>query len=55
MPAIRPSVDLKGKYEVLSGRQELYSLIDEGLKQVEQGKVRPMRDALREIRARLVI
>ena len=53
MPAIRPSVDLKDNYEVLSGRQELYSQIEEGLKQVEQGKVRPMRDALKEIRASL--
>jgi len=40
-------------YELLSGRLELYSMIDEGLKQVEQGNVRPMRDALREIRASL--
>jgi len=40
-------------YELLSGKLELYSMIDEGLKQVEQGKVRPMRDALREIRASL--
>jgi PHD/YefM family antitoxin component YafN of YafNO toxin-antitoxin module len=40
-------------YELLSGRLELYSMIDEGLKQVEQGKVRPMRDAIQEIRASL--
>jgi hypothetical protein len=53
MPAIRPSVDLKDNYELLSEKLELYSLIDEGLKQVEQGKVRPMRDVIQEIRASL--
>jgi len=50
MPAIRPCVDLKDNYEALSDRHELYSLIDEGLKQVEQGKVKPMRDAVQKIR-----
>jgi hypothetical protein len=55
MPAIRPSVDLKDNYDAPSGRQELYSLIDDGLKQVEQGKVRPMRDTIQEMRANLVV
>jgi PHD/YefM family antitoxin component YafN of YafNO toxin-antitoxin module len=40
-------------YELLSGRLELYSLIDEGVKQVEQGKVKPMRDVIQKMRASL--
>jgi len=41
-------------YELLSGRLELYSLIDDGLKQVEQGRVKPMRDAIQKMRVSLV-
>ncbi len=37
-------------YEQLKGRLELYSLIEEGLKDERQGKVRPLSDALADIR-----
>ena len=37
-------------YEQLKGRLELYSLIEEGLEDEQQGKVRPFSEALEEIR-----
>jgi prevent-host-death family protein len=36
-------------YEGLVGRFELRKLLDEGMEAVRQGKVRPFRDALRDI------
>jgi len=37
-------------YELLAGKQELYSLIDEGLEQVKDGKVKSMSGAIKSIR-----
>lgn len=38
-------------YEVLAGKLQLYSLIDEGLYQTEMGKIKPMKGAVKSIRA----
>lgn len=86
MPSIRPSSDLRNKYneisefchkykepvyitkngqgdlavmsietyEKLVGRFELYKLLDDGLDAVKQGKTRPFRQALEDIRKGLV-
>ncbi|SHJ09071.1 prevent-host-death family protein [Desulfosporosinus lacus DSM 15449] len=86
MPSIRPSSDLRNKYneisefchkynepvyitkngqgdlavmsietyEKLVGRFELYNLLDDGLDAVKQGKTRPFRQALEDIRKGLV-
>jgi prevent-host-death family protein len=83
MPTIRPSADLRNKYneiselcheysepvfitkngtgdlavmsieayEVLTGKLELYTLLDEGLDQVKAGKIKPMSQALKSIRS----
>ena len=85
MPAIRPSADLRNKYneisdfcheytepvfitkngkgdlavmsmetyELLSGKLELYSLIESGLNQVKQGKIKPMKESLKSIRQKM--
>jgi PHD/YefM family antitoxin component YafN of YafNO toxin-antitoxin module len=37
-------------YELLAGKLELYSLIDEGLDQYKQGKVKPMKKSIQFIR-----
>lgn len=37
-------------YEQLKGRLELYSLIEEGLEDERQGRIRPFSEALDEIR-----
>jgi len=82
MPTIRPSADLRNKYneiselcheysepvfitkngtgdlavmsietyEALAGRLKLYTLIDEGLTQVKEGRVKPMKGTIKSIR-----
>jgi len=40
-------------YELLAGKLELYSLIDEGLDQYKQKKVKPMKESMQFIRSRL--
>ena len=40
-------------YELLSGKLELYSMIETGLEKVKQGKTKPMRDAIKSIRAQI--
>ena len=40
-------------YELLSGKQKLYSLLEEGLDQVKHGKTKPMKKAIKSIRAQL--
>jgi len=40
-------------YEELAGKLELYSLINEGLDQRKQGKVKPMKESMQFIRSRL--
>ena len=84
MPVIRPSADLRNKYneiselcheylepvfitkngtgdlavmsmetyELLAGKLELYSLINEGLDQYKQGKVKPIKESL-QLRSKL--
>lgn len=37
-------------YEQLKGRLELYSLIEKGLEDERQGKIRPLSEAINEIR-----
>ena len=86
MPTIRPSADLRNKYneisefcheyaepvfitkngkgdlavmsmetyELLSGKKELYSLIEAGLDQVKKGKIKPMKESLKSIRQKIV-
>jgi len=40
-------------YELLAGKLELYSLINEGLDQQKHGKVKPMKESIQFIRSRL--
>ena len=40
-------------YELLSGKLELYSLIEAGMENVKQGKIKPMKDAIKSIRAQI--
>jgi prevent-host-death family protein len=85
MPTIRPSADLRNKYneiselcheyadpvfitkngtgdlavmsieayEVLKGRLELYSLLDDGLEEVKKRKTKPMKESLQSIRKKI--
>ena len=40
-------------YELLLGKLQLYSLAEEGLNQVELGKVKPMKESIKNIRAKI--
>lgn len=40
-------------YELLSAKLELYSLLGEGLEQVKQGKVKPIKESLKSIRQKI--
>jgi PHD/YefM family antitoxin component YafN of YafNO toxin-antitoxin module len=85
VPIIRPSADLRNKYneiskfchdhlepvfvtkngtgdlavmsietyEIMAGKSELRSLINEGLDQYKQGKVKPLKESIRSIRSSL--
>ena len=85
MPTIRPSADLRNKYNEISelchkysepvfitkngtgdlavmsietygflaGKMELYKLIDEGLAQVKEGRVKPMKGTIKSIREKI--
>jgi len=85
MPTIRPSADLRNKYneiselchtysepvfitkngtgdlavmsietyELLSGKFELNSLLEQGLDQIKNGRVKPMNNAIRSIREKI--
>jgi len=37
-------------YELLAGKIELYNFIEQGLDQVKNGKVKPMKNAIKSIR-----
>ena len=37
-------------YEMLTGRYELYKLLDEGLEDVKNGRTLPLKDAFRKIK-----
>jgi len=40
-------------YEFLAGKLELYTLIDEGLAQVKEGRVKPMKGTIKNIREKI--
>ena len=40
-------------YEALAARLELYTLIDEGLTQVKEGRVKPMKGTIKSIREKI--
>jgi hypothetical protein len=40
-------------YEALAGRLELYTLVDEGLTQVKEGRVKPMKGTIKSIREKI--
>jgi prevent-host-death family protein len=40
-------------YELLQGKLELYSRINDGLDQVKNGKTKPMKESLKNIRERI--
>ena len=40
-------------YEFLAGKIELYTLIDEGLAQVKEGRVKPMKGTIKSIREKI--
>jgi prevent-host-death family protein len=40
-------------YESVTGKRELYSQIDEGVCQMREGKIKPLRESLTSIRTRL--
>jgi prevent-host-death family protein len=41
-------------YEFLSGKLELYSLIEEGFTQVKEGRLKPMKDTIKSIREKAI-
>jgi prevent-host-death family protein len=85
MPTIRPSADLRNKYneiselcheyqepvfitkngtgdlavmsietyELLAGKLELYKLIQEGIDDIENGRTKPMKEAMKSIREKI--
>ena len=40
-------------YELLQSKLQLYSQVDEGLNQVKQGKVKPMKESMKQIRSKI--
>ena len=40
-------------YELLQGKLQLYSQIDEGLNQAKQGNVKPMKESIKHIRSKI--
>jgi len=42
-------------YEMINGRLELYSLLDEGRKAVQEDKTRPFKEAIADIRKALEV
>ena len=40
-------------YEMLCGKAQLYSTIDEGLDQIKKGKVKPMKESIKKIRGKI--
>ena len=40
-------------YELLAGKIELYNFIEQGLDQVKNGKVKPMKNTIKSIRAEI--
>ena len=52
MLAIKSNTELKNN-ELSSGELQLYSLIEEGLNQAKQGKIKPMKETVKSIRAKI--
>ena len=51
MPNIKSSTDLRNKYnEILTGKLELYRLLDEGRTAIKEGRKRPLEDVIGDIR-----
>ena len=46
-------IDTVDTYKETSGRLELYSLLEEGLDQVENGKTRPSKEVMESIRKKM--
>ena len=40
-------------YELLAGKIELYNLIEQGLDQVKNGKIKPMKNTIKSIREKI--
>jgi prevent-host-death family protein len=40
-------------YELLTGKLELYSLINEGVEQAKDGKTKPLKESIKTIRERI--
>ena len=40
-------------YDLLAGKYELYNLIEQGIDQIKDGKVKPMKKALKSIREKI--
>ena len=40
-------------YELLTGKLELYSLINEGVEQAKDGKIKPLKESIKTIRERI--
>jgi prevent-host-death family protein len=40
-------------YDLLAGKLELYSLINEGLEQAKDGKIKPLKESIKSIRERI--
>ena len=40
-------------YRLLSGKMQLYSFLEEGLNQVEQGKTKPLKKSIQTIRTKI--
>jgi len=40
-------------YELLAGKFELYNLIEQGIDQVKNGKVKPMKNTIKSIREKI--
>ncbi|MFP3091384.1 type II toxin-antitoxin system prevent-host-death family antitoxin, partial [Treponema sp. TIM-1] len=41
-------------YELLAGKLELYSLINEGLEQANDGKTKPLKESIKTIREKII-
>ena len=52
MLAVKSNTELRNN-ELLLGKLQLYSLIEEGLNQAEQGKVKPMKESIKSIRTKI--
>jgi len=52
MFTIKSNTELRNN-ELLLGKLQLYSLIEEGLNQTEQGKVKPMKETIKSIRTKI--